>query len=692
MTGEGHNVIDSTTAHGFIQASSTATEIKVAMMQEHNSSPIVGQMIFLDQPMNDGFTYRCVATVTSVMTENQSLNDMHVASVLSRGVDIPSGSADIKTLHARIQATYRSDDNGETWGQVGAGLPTSPSTRATVHVLREDQMTSLLGLRKSDCVYIGQFRGMDKVNVPMLIPGFTSRRGATHQAIVGRSGSGKTGLGHTVFFAQMKNESHSFIVIDPQGQWSSENGFLFSLQKAAQALGRDVNVLRVSEDIRLPLRDELLAHLMDELKLWSKMTRMGDENSRALSEEVAKRVIRQLRAGEEKTSTELLLEALRDIQESRAALGRIYARAGESGDNLRRVLASMTGVPLTNRQGEVEELEDEDLDDGRDILATLMPRFTPLINLFQRKNLNGGDRHALGGPRGFLTGVLRPRDHSEVGAYVVLDMSSDTRLNARAQYARSVARVGVSVDANEEAQVQMRAMLDNPDVKARIVNTVLDEVKKRAETAYAEGGGNLDTQIIFDEAWRYAPNPSTVTRGSAIHALTTALAGYALDTRKYGIGWTYILQSPSDLHQDIWGQLTYVYVGHGMVSRDRKLLSDLMDDSNQLRLYDQFSDPNATGDYPFMVTGPLNPLIFTAAPTFFNVFNSPAQLLEANAEWLDDICDRRGLPRFSANPSRISIGDQRRRTVTSPPAKQPADNPASEHASVTAPLVSRPPF
>ena len=66
---------------------------------------------------------------------------------------------------------------------------------------------------------------------------------------------------------------------------------------------------------------------------------------------------------------------------------------------------------------------------------------------------------------------------------------------------------------------------------------------------------------------------------------------------------------------------------------DRNRLQDEVGrSSSSLDLYQSFADPKALTDkvYPFMLTGPVSPLSFTAAPVFLQVFNTLDELLTAN--------------------------------------------------------------
>lgn len=436
-----------------------------------------------------------------------------------------------------------------------------------------------------------------------------------------------------VLGSYMKHENHAILVIDPQGQWSSENGMIFSPQNLARGLGREVSTIRVSEDIKLPMDIEILTKMINKVNLWTRFRRMGTEQKDSFSREVAERIAstRDL----DVTSRTLLTKIFSSIANSQNTLSRIYVK-GERQDSFRNELLMLAGEPLPeNDEGEIPITSAEDLEDAEQVWENVLFAFKPLHNLFSSKNLAGNRRQPLGGPTGFLTQVLQVRDASSKPApYVIFDMSPNIELHAKSGLDRS------------NADFAMQKLLDDQDVKALILTMVLEELKKASEVAFAIGGGNLNTQIVFDEAWRYAPEGRSTPE---IETLASMLEGFALDTRKFGIGWTYILQSPSDLKYGIWRQLTYVYAGYGLVGEDVRKLEALTDDAKQIDLYRQFISPASTGEYPFMIMGPISPLIFTSSPTFLNAFKSNEEFLEHNHQWINTITKKRSLPQVTAD-------------------------------------------
>src|SRR5690606_21308896 len=101
-------------------------------------------------------------------------------------------------------------------------------------------------------------------------------------------------------------------------------------------------------------------------------------------------------------------------------------------------------------------------------------------------------------------------------------------------------------------------------------------LKNASEDRFREGD-NLNTNVVLDEAWRYAPPPHLAS-DPEIKALSIDLAGYARDTRKFGIGWTYITQTTRSLNPDIWDQLTVRVMGYGLAGADVEKVAEQVDD------------------------------------------------------------------------------------------------------------------
>lgn len=624
-------------AFGSVTSGSTNRTINIIVRNPEGEGvsalPAVGRMVYLDYEI-DHVLYRALGTITEMVTTTPGKTGM--TDLFSARPDIEMSRLPIQDLRLssfNIQATFKRVDND--WVQASSVLPASPSTQSAVRFLDAANVREIEeSAAKGQGVYptVGYFKGMENVPQPFMIPDFGGAVGAKSTGILGRSGSGKTSFYSLVLSGAMQHEHHAIIVIDPQGQWSNENGVIFSPQKFAQGLGREVHVIRMSEDVRLNADEEIISRMIDKLDVWRKgFRRMGAENLANFSEEVVSRLVRN-RDNFDLEPRVVLSGIFRDIVERPSSLARIYASLDNQTRfaNELRMLAGMDPEP--NAEGVIPIVTDAEKEDADESWERMNTYFRPLFNLFSSKNMSGGRRRPFGGEKGVLSNILKVRKKGDAPApYVVFDMSPDVTLHAKAALLNG-----------SDPSMSMQKILDNQDVKALILMMMLEEMKRASEVAFSSGGGNLNTQIVFDEAWRFAPPDG---QGSQeIRQLSDMLEGFALDTRKFGIGWTYILQSPSDLRKGIWRQLSYVYAGYGLVGDDVKALETLTDDVRQIDLYRQFIPPASTGQYPFMVLGPISPIIFTTAPAFVNAFNTPAEFLDANATWIEGITRSRSLP------------------------------------------------
>ena len=618
---------------GFVAPNSTDTAIQVvAANNDGNLLNVIGKMVYFDTKVEDS-VFRAIGTVTSMKTLNTLLTPK-MNGLVAEGSYTKEISKDTRESFFVTQAVFRKNELDSEWTQYGAGLPTSPPTNTSVFLVGDEvvkEMTQNVVLPA-----VGTFRGLD-LPLPVNTPDFGGNRGAYHSGVLGKSGSGKT-AGYTfVLSSYMRHEQHAIVVVDPQGQWSNENGFIFSPQQFASALGREVKIVRIAEQVRLPQDAELIGRIIKQLNAWTRLRRMGPENQDLFSQEVADRLVRGKMF--DMDPREALTKVFLEIARSKSALSRVYA------DEKRRLafkdeLYMLAGVENEDVDKDADDYEPptaEDLADVETQWEVFLKVFRPLLNLFSRTNLAGETRHSLDGKRGILKDIFQVRNEtSKPAPYVVFDMSPNVKLHAKRELNKA------------DVEMQMAAMLDRDSVKALILQVLFQEIKKASETAFASSGGNLNTQIVFDEAWRYAPEGKAIPE---IEELAEMLEGFAFDTRKFGIGWTYILQSPSELKRGIWSQLTYIYAAYGLVGGDIKMLEERYSDLSQTDIYRGFISPAATGVYPMMIIGSISPFIFTNSPTFLNVFTDSAQFLNANHRWVNDITTRRGLP--AVKPSMV---------------------------------------
>ena len=172
--------------------------------------------------------------------------------------------------------------------------------------------------------------------------------------------------------------------------------------------------------------------------------------------------------------------------------------------------------------------------------------------------------------------------------------------------------------------------LDNAETKARLMRKIASDLRRMAEERWRETGRLINCSVIFDEAHRFAPANA---EGEEVQRLSSRLVDYVRETRKTGLGWTFITQEIGSLNPGIFSQLRVRAYGYGMTGgSDLNRLREEVGRDAALSLYQSFPDPNSLSDkvYPFMITGPVSPLSFTAAPVFLEVFTSQEDFLDAN--------------------------------------------------------------
>lgn len=571
--------------------------------------PLVGSMLTVQNNMGEGAEL-ALGTVTEVTTVNRWHEDPAFRGVLADGGEIPgmSGDAgDIRQARIRVQAAWRRTNADEPWRPSGPSLRMSPSTGTPARVVTR-QLVDALTAEQNDLTYAGHLMGGDDIPLPLTLPDFDSPAGAVHSAIFGVSGSGKSQAAALLLAGKMSTET-SILVVDPQGQWSSEQDMVFSVQGFATEMGRDVQVHRISDDLRLGKDPALFTGLLQHTRLVVELGLKHESTQGIVWYEIAK-ALRERSDWTDDDSATLLRSLLTCLAEDTVA-SRIYT----------------TPENQTRFQQRVTDL----LNDTR-MFTDALHQFAPIHNLFQKVNAHGKPRHSLSAT---LRNVFS-RSSSDPAAYIVLDMST-----------RALPGMDDDVD---EATEQALAILDSDTVKAAVLRNLFQTVKRESEKQFRDGK-HLNTMIVLDEAWRYAAPPSHIDEDE-IAALSRELAGYARDTRKFGIGWFYITQSTRSLNTDIWSQLSVRVFGYGLTGSDLDRASEVVDDPSVLRLYRTFANPRQTGRYPFMLTGPVSPLAANSTPVMMHAYTDFDAFREDNHHWIEPKRQQLGLPVLTGTPQR----------------------------------------
>ena len=398
---------------------------------------------------------------------------------------------------------------------------------------------------------------------------------------------------------QMRHEKMGFVIVDPQGQWSAEQGMVFSVQGFAEELGRDVLVRRISSDLRLSKDDELFTELLKHTRLVVELGLKSESTQEIVWYEIRK-YLRGLGEWTVENSETLLRNTLEYLMSDETA-ARVYTTPENRAAFVGRVGNVLTDLNLFN---------------------DALHQFAPIHNLFQETNTSGKIRHDL-----WLTlSEVFERVPNRPAPLLILDMSS-------------APLPGMDVEVTEATRVAQR-ILEDDSVKAAVLRNLFSTLKRASEDKF-RSGVNLNTMVVLDEAWRYAA-PVNKSGSEALSALSQDLAGYARDTRKFGIGWLYISQNTTSVNLDIWDQMSIRFFGYGLSGADVSKMGEIVDDKSSLRLYRTFGNPRSTGVYPFLITGPVSPLAANATPLTLNSYNDFDDFRRDNNHWIERIRSKLG--------------------------------------------------
>ena len=577
---------------------------------EARNHPLVGALLAVENPMGEGAEL-AIGTVTEVTTVNKWHEDPTFRGVLAEQGEIAGMSGDegdTRQARIRVQAAWRRDHDGDTWKANGPALRMSPATGTPANVVNQ-QLVNDLTATTEDLHYMGHLVGTEDIPLPLSIPDFSGPMGALHAGVYGLSGAGKSAAVAYLLAAQFRAKEMGFVVVDPQGQWASEQELPFSVQGFAAELGREVMVRRISEDLRLAKDAPLFTRLLQHTRLLVELGLKHENTQEIVWYEMTKR----LRDREDWTaeSSESLLRDLLAFLAEDGTSGRIYTTPDNQARFQQRVL---------------------DLLSNKTTFRDALNQFAPIHNLFQEVNQSGQPRHDLASS---LHAVF-DREAGKPAPILILDMST-----------ASLPGLDDEIDESHEQALQI---LDSDTVKAAVLRNLFQTLKRASEKRFRDGR-NLNTMVVLDEAWRYAAPPGSIT-DDELTELSRDLAGYARDTRKFGIGWLYISQSTRSVNPDIWGQMSIRLFGYGLSGADLDKMAEVVDDRSVLRLYRTFANPRQSGRYPFMLTGPVSPLAANSTPVNLYVYTDFNTFREDNRHWIEPIRATQGLKPVSGTPTK----------------------------------------
>jgi len=566
---------------GIVGSPSTTAELTMDVVDAATHGSLLGEMVYTAHELAIDDYLLAVGTVGEIETRNRWHEDPNMRGVLRVHGTLPhlSADGDVRTATMSIQAVYRTDRSSPPFAaaprEEGGALGMSPTTGQPIYRVDQPLVDGLVARHKDSIVYLGRVYRSD-VLLPMFVRDFNDRAtdGAFHTGIFGRSGSGKTAFAAHLMGMQMQHPDLSMLVFDPQGQFTDKNrGLPFDLDAWARAAGRRVLKLSIASDVQLTPDAALLLELLQHTHFFPLLgMKTRNENRAALTYEL-ETLARGLNKWTELESAAFLRELLQRLYDNDDALSRIYKGKGGK-ETLRNALASTLG-----------SLED------------LLGEFEPVHALFRAGRGATGNRMSI---HAIIRHLIEPSNVPR--PFIVIDLNS---------------RSGVK-------------WLDDDEVRARLMRLIASTLRRQSEEQWRATGVPVNCSVTFDEAQRYA---STETGDSELARLASSLVKYVRETRKTGVGWTFITQEIKSLNPAIYAQLRVRAFGFGLTSgTDLDRLRDEVGTPGSIELYKSFPDPQSRVEksYPFMLSGPVSPLTFTSAPVFLEVFTSEEEFRRVN--------------------------------------------------------------
>lgn len=590
---------------GVVGSPSTTSEVMLDVVGDAGRQPLVGAMVLLEQEM-EGKTECALGTVTEITTRNQWHENTAMRGVIATHGKLLalSGRADVKGADVNVQAVYANNEDGN-WAPAGSTLSMSPTTGASVIRVTDQILQELACTSKDESVfYLGDIYRMPGVRLPLNPSDFSGARGAFHAGVFGPSGVGKSVFTAYYIAGQLRHRDLGVLIIDPQGQFSGGRGFTFSLQEVARLQGRQVIKKSLSTEIRLPQDKGLLCELLAKTPFFRNGLQFRYQPALEAALLACEEALENTTLWADKP-VDKVLEALLKGMQSAVAAGDIYKDLNYD-KKTHEMIPQGSGYKLFVAL-------DEALNRAGGRWDRLMRYFGPIGSLFSPTGPGGESRMRMGH---LLHQAFERQGGGVPRRMIVLNMAFTAPSGA------------------DDETVDMIKKLNSESTKARILRTLFDNLERIAADDYQKGEKLLNTMIVFDEAWRYAPRSASEPE---IKSLAEQLAGYARETRKYGVGWMYVLQSPHTLHPDVWDQLKSGFraLGYGLTGADLELIRAQVDKPESISLYRSFTQPSKSNrQYPFMLVGAISPLSFTMAPLFTTVYFDYEAWVEANKEWV----------------------------------------------------------
>lgn len=615
---------------GVVGSETTTDLISVDLISDARNRSTNGRMVMIAPEDSEGDQEYAIGTVTGITNRNRHHEDPALRGIIAMrgGIGNLTRRADIKTAKIEVQAAFRAVGNNIR--AIGGNMSFAPDTGENVYLLDSSTVRTLAEGVTKDLFYLGNMYRQADVLLPMSVGDFSSARGGSSAAFFGPSGAGKTYCSTTYIAAQMRHERMGFLLIDPQGQFTTDSKVRrelpLDLRALADAQGRDVRQLSVAREVRLPEDAAMFVSMLGGTRFFHANDMLGTTTKSKDVQELVAAWLADQPNWSEKTADELL-DSLVEHLMGLARTGSIFSGIKEPEEGETELpVSTKPANRLYHNLGSVLHPEQYEADEGRDGKArrsSLMSLFAPFLNLFSPH-----------GPEG----TSKRKRISEI-AHEVTDTDIGTAGNRKPR-PFFVLTMADKVSGKSRAENITAKALATTKTQGVILRALLSAVEKVAQWRYQETDSPANILIGVDEAARYT---SSQARRGDQQELVDDIARYFRELRKYAVGFVLILQEPSALEESIWKQLRNGFraFAGGLVGNDLEKVREQVGSGGAMRLYEQLAQPSKDNPvYPFMLCGSFSPLAATSSPLFMESFSggdSAEKWARANEHWLPGV-------------------------------------------------------
>ena len=604
---------------GIVGSDSSTSALTVDILNDARRRSVNGKMVLVAPQDEDGAHEYALGTVTSIVTRNRFHEDPAIRGVaaLRGGIGNLTNRGDIKTATVDVQAAFRASLDGETINPLGGSLSFAPDTGEAVHVATAEVITSIAQAVTRDLFYLGNMYRQPDIPLPLHIPDFSGSRGSSFGAFFGPSGSGKTATATIAAASMMRHQAMSFLLIDPQMQFSTSakvtRELPVDLRALAEAQGREVRQLSIVTDIQMTPNPRMFIDLLDNASYLSATSGLG-----------ASTKVQEVR--------DLLMDYLTEQTASKQGdddgkeVENWFERDADAllADVCQHLIDNATSVMSTEsaRDNFIDRLttalnaRGHSNPDKAGPWRTKVKTFASFHAMF---NPNRPD----GTPKASIDDVVKKlcgsgRGAVGKGAFYILALGAPVGSKPSDDGAKDVAQAMRST-ANQMV----------------VLRTLFSAVEKESRRLYQRSDSEPANLLIFlDEAARYTSDSSRAAPEA--RQMADDMARYMREIRKYAVGFWMILQEPSVMHESIWKQLLNGFraFAGGLVGSDLDKVREQIAGSGAMNLYQQLAQPSATNPvYPWMLCGSVSPINATNNPLFMEAFTAQ-KWAAANHDWL----------------------------------------------------------